>query len=184
MQCPHCGNDVAEGAAFYTTCGARQQAPAAPVNPYSNPNPYGQANPYGQPNSNPYANANPYGNPYGAGYRGPRPSVSFGDAIRLFFENYANFNGRARRSEYWYAYLFNMLLSLVSWIPVIGWIAAVAVLVPSLAVAVRRMHDLGKSGWSLLVGLIPFVGGIIVLIWMCSDSEPRPNQYGPSPKYS
>ena len=211
MQCPQCGNYVADGAAFCTTCGARQQAPAAPaapVNPYSNPNPYGQPqanpygqpqanpygqpagnpyanpNPYGQPAGNPYANPNPYGNPYGGGYRGPKPSVGFGEAISLFFSNYANFSGRARRSEYWYAYLFNLLLSMfVAWIPVIGWIAAIAILVPGLSVTVRRLHDVGKSGWWLLLALVPF-GGIVLLIWECSDGEPNPNQYGPSPKYS
>ena len=71
MQCPHCGNYVADGATFCTTCGARQEAPATPANPYSQSNPYGQppVNPYGQSNANPYGQSNPYGqppvNPYG-----------------------------------------------------------------------------------------------------------------------
>ena len=113
----------------------------------------------------------------------PKEGVGFLDAMKLYFTRYADFSGRSRRSEYWYACLFNMLLSLVCWIPVIGWIAAVAVLIPGLSVTVRRLHDVGKSGWWLLLVLVPF-GGIVLLIWECSDSDPRPNQYGPSPKYS
>ena len=56
------------------------------------------------------------------------------------------------------------------------------VLVPSLAVAARRLHDTGKSGWMLLISLIPLIGGIILLVFMCSDSQPSDNKYGPNPK--
>jgi len=65
---------------------------------------------------------------------------------------------------------------------VVFFIYSLLVLVPGLAVAVRRLHDIGKSGWMLLIGLIPIVGGIILLIWAASDSQPGDNQYGPNPK--
>ena len=82
MKCPFCGHDVADGAAFCTTCGARQEAPAAPINPYGNSNPYGQpqGNPYGQPQGNPYGQppVNPYGQPQGNPYGQPNPYNPYG----------------------------------------------------------------------------------------------------------
>lgn len=197
MQCPHCGNYVVDGTTYCPSCGAPQEAPAAPVNPYANPNPNPNPNPYGAPAApygqpNPYANPNPYGapaapygNPYGGGYAQPKPSVGFGEAVKLYFTNYANFSGRSRRSEYWYVMLFEFLVGLVlGLLPALTWIWSIATFIPSLALSVRRLHDLGKSGWWLLIALIPLVGSIILLVWECTDSDPRPNQYGPSPKYS
>jgi uncharacterized membrane protein YhaH (DUF805 family) len=97
-------------------------------------------------------------------------------------QNYANFNGRARRSEYWYFVLFNFIISLVLGLigaavnfEFLGNIYSLAVLIPSLAVAVRRMHDVGKSGWFILIP-------IYNLILACTDSQSGDNEYGPNPK--
>lgn len=110
-------------------------------------------------------------------------SVSFIDAVKLAFSHYADFKGRARRSEYWWFTLFNVIVSgLVSYIiPDLAWIWTLAVLIPGLSICVRRLHDIGKSGWYYLIGLIPLVGGIIMIVWFCQDSAPA-NQWGPNPK--
>ena len=120
------------------------------------------------------------------------------------FKQYAVFSGRSRRSEYWYFVLFNVIFAIVAifldklfgtnfTINTISGPAKVpygyfyllyflAVLIPSLAVAVRRLHDIGKSGWFFLICLIPIVGSIWLLVLMCIDSIPGPNQYGINPK--
>lgn len=104
---------------------------------------------------------------------------------------YAHFEGRARRSEYWYFTLFNVLIAIglglidgVLDIAVLSTLYSLAVLIPSLAVAVRRLHDTGRSGWWLLIGLVPLIGAIVLLVFMVGDSESGANQYGPSPKES
>ncbi len=85
--------------------------------------------------------------------------MSFGEAIKSVFSKYATFSGRARRSEFWYFVLFNFLVSFViGLIPFLSWVSglwALAILIPSLAVTVRRFHDIGKSGWTYLYFLIP-----------------------------
>ncbi len=104
--------------------------------------------------------------------------------------HYADFNGRARRKEYWMFCLFNMIISCLLGVvdsalfsmQVLSSIYALAVLIPGLAVAVRRLHDVGKSGWMLLVALIPLIGAIWLLILFCSDSKPGANKWGPNPK--
>ena len=104
-------------------------------------------------------------------------------------KNYAVFNGRARRKEYWMFMLFNILISFaIGFIEgflgspgVIGLIYTLAVLVPSIAVAIRRLHDTGRSGWWVLLGLVPVLG-IILLIFLVLDSQPNDNEYGPNPK--
>ena len=111
-------------------------------------------------------------------------------------QHYADFNGRARRSEYWYFVLFNFIVSILIGlllgviagllnVPALVYLAylwSLAVFIPSLAVSVRRLHDIGRSGWWLLLSLIPLVGAIILIIWYCTDSQPGANQYGPNPK--
>ena len=109
------------------------------------------------------------------------------DAIR---NKYATFDGRARRSEYWMFFLFYFLIALA-----IGFVEAfihlggilsilfvLGMLVPSLAVTVRRLHDTTRSGWWILIALIPAIGTIILLIFMVLDSTPGDNEYGPNPK--
>ena len=114
-------------------------------------------------------------------------------------KKYADFTGRARRAEYWWFVLINFVVifsllvltiilsgsndSLTGLGGIIYAVYALGVILPSLAVTVRRLHDTGKSGWMLLIGLIPFVGPIILLVFYFTDGEPGANQYGPSPKY-
>ncbi len=116
--------------------------------------------------------------------------MSAADAIKSVFSQYVGFKGRARRSEYWYFVLFNFLVSfvlsflgnLVEVLKFLPGIWSLAVLLPGLAVCVRRLHDIGKTGWLLLLALIPIVGEIILIVWFCKDSQPGDNQYGPNPK--
>ena len=109
--------------------------------------------------------------------------VSFIDAIKLAFTHYADFKGRSRRSEYWWFTLFNVIVSGVLGyvIPDFAWIWSLIVLIPGLAICIRRLHDAGKSGWFYLWMLLPLVGQIIVLIQLCKDST-ADNQWGPNPK--
>lgn len=99
--------------------------------------------------------------------------VSFVEAIQLFFKNYTNFDGRASRSEYWWIVLLNILVGAVvgAISPTLAGLWGLVILIPSLALCVRRLHDVGKSGWFLLIGLIPLVGGIILLVQMLRDSQ-------------
>ena len=109
-------------------------------------------------------------------------SVGFLEAFKLYFSNYTNFSGRSRRSEYFNAVLaVNCITSVCSAIPVLAAIWALVTLVPGIALVVRRLHDVGRSGWWYLIMLIPLVGTIIMLIWLCTDSD-NDNQWGPNPK--
>ncbi len=106
-------------------------------------------------------------------------------------KKYAVFTGRARRAEYWYFVLFSALAATAvgflgeflapDFLP-LDTIYAVGVLLPSIAVSVRRLHDIGKSGWNLLWSLLPVVGIIILLIFAVKDSDEGDNKYGPNPK--
>jgi uncharacterized membrane protein YhaH (DUF805 family) len=116
--------------------------------------------------------------------------MSIADAVRSVLTQYATFSGRARRSEYWWFFLAYFIASVVASIidgilgvMVLGVILGLGLLIPTLAVGVRRLHDIGKSGWWLLIGLIPLVGAIVLLVFACQDSQPGTNQWGPSPKY-
>lgn len=107
-------------------------------------------------------------------------------------KNYTGFQGRASRQEYWMFFLFNVLavlaLSIVGGIihQTLGLILAygymLAVALPSLAVAMRRLHDTGKSGWFVLISLVPAVGSIILLIFLAQEGQSTDNQYGSNPK--
>ena len=123
---------------------------------------------------------------YYGGYQAPynnQNTISLGDAIKNCFQKYAEFSGRARRSEYWYFALFNFIVGLlVGWIPFVGLFVSLGLLIPSIAVGVRRLHDTGRSGWLYLLALVPIAGTIVLIIWFCEDSQ-RDNEYGPSPKY-
>lgn len=111
---------------------------------------------------------------------GQPQEVSFGDAIKICFNKYADFEGRARRSEFWWWQLFVFLAGLVVGSLTCG-LGYLAVLIPTYAVGARRLHDTGRSGWWQLLSLT-FVGSIILIVWWCEDSH-RDNEYGPSPKY-
>ena len=130
--------------------------------------------------------------------------MSMMEAVKSVFHNYANFHGRARRSEYWLFTLFNGLVCFgmsilimvfagaalandrvpggAGALGVLYWIYGLAVIVPSLAVSCRRLHDIGRSGAYLLFAFIPVVGGIFLLIWLIQDGTPGGNLYGPDPK--
>lgn len=105
--------------------------------------------------------------------------MGFIGAIKSVLSQYVGFTGRARRSEYWWWTLFTLLWS---WIPIINILLALVFFLPALAVAIRRLHDTGRTGWWLLIGLIPIIGAIVLLIFYCTDSQPGENQYGPNPK--
>lgn len=127
----------------------------------------------------------------------PEASLGFSEAISMVFHKYATFKGRARRSEYWWFYLFFVIVGTVAigsdsalgikfqgaYYGPIYIIAMLALFLPNLAVSVRRFHDIGKSGWNYLFTLIPLIGDIILIVWFCHDSDKSENEYGVSPKY-
>lgn len=108
----------------------------------------------------------------------------FLDALK----KYADFSGRSRRSEYWYFVLFNFLISLVAGFidgaigfQVLGLIVSLALFIPGIAVSVRRLHDVGRSGWWLLIALTG-IGIIVLIVWHATDGEPGKNKWGHNPK--
>ena len=108
---------------------------------------------------------------------------SFGDAISACFKKFASFEGRANRSEFWYFYLFYVLCSFLAWIPILGQLLMLAFIVPYISVAVRRLHDIGKSGWWYWISLIPIVGAIWLIVLYCQPSQEGDNEYGPNPNF-
>lgn len=124
------------------------------------------------------------------------------DWMLMPLKRYADFNGRSRRKEYWMFTLFTFIVYMVLYALMfmgmdyetgqpggLGMLAmgllglfAIGVLVPSIAVAVRRFHDQDKSGWLVLLGLIPFLGGLILLVFMCLEGTRGPNRFGEDPK--
>lgn len=127
----------------------------------------------------------------------PANMMSIMDATKSCFQQYVGFSGRASRSEYWFFYLSfvvaaigMLVLTIVSAFVLdalaglMGMLTMVTYLgffLPMLSVTVRRLHDLGKSGWMFLVVLIPIVGGILLLVWFVSDGQPHDNAYGAVP---
>lgn len=111
-------------------------------------------------------------------------------------KKYATFSGRARRKEYWYFFLFNVLISMVlgfvdgltgnfepaSGFGLLSGIYTLSVLIPGIAVGVRRLHDTGRTGWWLLIILIPLIGALVLLYFMILDSNSGSNKYGNDPK--
>ena len=149
----------------------------------------------------------------------PREKVSFCTAIKNGFMNYVTFEGRIRRSEYWW---FMLIINLVTFILLLFMILSIcgvfeyyrysryeygryiyyyyddslaptislfsiyvcAIMLPTLAATVRRLHDIGKQGETIFIGLVPFFGGIVLLVLLCTDSMKESNEYGPSTKYA
>ena len=129
---------------------------------------------------------------YEQAYAGPGDHpTGFQDSVRTVFKKYATFTGRARRPEYWWFVLFNFIgnfvLSIIDAMvfgsgdtgPLSG-LFSLAILIPSIAVGARRLHDIGRSGWWLLIGLIPLLGWIILIIWLVKKGDEHPNEYGPA----
>jgi uncharacterized membrane protein YhaH (DUF805 family) len=127
--------------------------------------------------------------------------MGFGEAVKSFWSNYAKFQGRSRRSEYWFIQLFLVLTNLaVAAIDlflmdgdvdrfianggggIVGLIWILVTIVPALAALVRRLHDTGKSGWWVLIGFVPLLGGIVLLVFTVVNSDVGENQFGVSPK--
>jgi len=126
--------------------------------------------------------------------------MGFGEAVRLFFKNYVNFQGRARRAEFWWPYLL-FILVYIALIVIVGALSALgdvgamigglvalviglfmlAMIIPSLSVTVRRLHDKNMSGWMILIGLIPFAGFYLLYLYVTEGTQ-GPNQYGEDPK--
>ena len=116
--------------------------------------------------------------------------------IECLTQKYFCFSGRARRKEYWLFVLFNYIVGVVigfvcgflsgatgiAAFAYLGVIYHLAVLLPGLGVGVRRLHDIGKSGWWFLIVLVPFVGPIVLIVFLCLDSQPGENSYGANPK--
>lgn len=106
------------------------------------------------------------------------------------WKKYVDFSGRARRSEYWMFVLFNILASAVALLLDVilatplafSNLYSLAVILPGLAVAVRRLHDTDRSGWWLLINFVPVVGGIVLLVFFCGNSTPGENRFGANPK--
>lgn len=181
--------------------GGQAYGNSAPQQQYQNP----YQTPYQQPNQNPYQQ--PYQPAMGYVPNAKKNPIK---AYADFWKNYANFNGRARRSDYWYVALAEAVIGMVfgilagiimaivynvTWdddvMAVVGAIAggilclySLATIVPHLSLTVRRLHDIGKGGVYLLLWLIPGgIGSIIILVFCCTDSQPGINQYGTSEKY-
>lgn len=111
-------------------------------------------------------------------------------------KKYATFEGRARRKEYWFFQLFNVLAVLVlalvdgatgtfsaeAGLGLLSGLYVLAILVPSIAVTVRRLHDTDRSGWWFLIGFVPLIGGLVLLVFALLDSTPGANRFGTNPK--
>jgi uncharacterized membrane protein YhaH (DUF805 family) len=117
--------------------------------------------------------------------------MSFADAVSACLHKYATFSGRARRSEFWWFTLATVLVSIVGTAldqvvgsSLVSTVLTLALLLPSLAVSVRRLHDTGRTGWWCFIALVPLVGAIVLLVFDCQDSSPGHNVYGPSPKFA
>ena len=125
---------------------------------------------------------------------------TFKSAVRTCMKDkYAKFSGRATRSEFWFFYLFNLIISWLAfgfltvalmasdfWASMLVFALMVLYLivffVPNISVAVRRLHDIGRSGWWSLLGLVPYVGGIVLLVFFILDSQPCDNRFGLAPR--
>jgi len=114
------------------------------------------------------------------------------EAYKKFWRNYTNFSGRSTVADYWWVVLCNAIIGFVigfigglagesatSLVTVVVGIYELAIIIPALALCIRRLHDTNRSGWFILMGLIPFVGGIILIVFMCLKSVDEGNKYGP-----
>ncbi|AZZ98120.1 DUF805 domain-containing protein [Pseudoalteromonas sp. R3] len=118
------------------------------------------------------------------------------DSYLSVLKNYTEFKGRARRKEYWLFMLCNLIVMIVlglvdmmlgmyseeAGVGLVSGLYALAVIIPSIAVGVRRLHDIGRSGWWMLLTFVPLVGPLVLLVFNVMDSKPGENEYGPNPK--
>lgn len=129
--------------------------------------------------------------------------MGFIEANKSFFRRYADFEGRSAPSEMWWPFLLYWIVIVLCYIPMIVMMSLygeddprvgismaplfiwwLATLLPGIAVRVRRFHDQDKSGWMYLLRFIPFVGGLVIIVFMCLEGTRGSNQYGPSPKFA
>ncbi|PWE55953.1 DUF805 domain-containing protein [Metarhizobium album] len=114
--------------------------------------------------------------------------MSFTEAVSSALSKYVVFSGRASRSEYWWFVLFNIIVSIVAagvdaalGIQAVGALVSLALLLPGIAVGVRRLHDIDKSGWWLLIAFVPLIGFIVLIYFFVQPSQPGDNRFGPPP---
>lgn len=118
--------------------------------------------------------------------------MGFSEAVRTaLLERYAEFSGRSRRSEYWWFVLFNILLNIVVSLigavlgdaigSILGLLVMLALIIPGIAVTVRRLHDTDRSGWWILIALIPLIGTLVLLFFMVQRGTPGDNRFGTDP---
>jgi uncharacterized membrane protein YhaH (DUF805 family) len=114
--------------------------------------------------------------------------MGFSEAVRTCFAKYAEFSGRAPRSEFWFFWLFSIIADLVGEVIdkargtiIVGVIIALVLLLPTIAVSVRRLHDIDRTGWWYLLVFVPIIGWIVLLVWYCTRGSVGPNRYGPDP---
>ena len=176
MFCRNCGSTILEHSAVCLSCGVK----AGTGNKFC---PYCGAEP--DPNavicvkcgvslSGNYSKSNALTNTTSGGVN------DLGSAVKTCFNKYATFSGRANRSEFWFFYLF-MLIAM--FVPIIGWVAQLAFFIPYISVTVRRLHDVGKSGWWIFISLIPLAGWIWIILLLCQASDEGENEYGANPNY-
>jgi uncharacterized membrane protein YhaH (DUF805 family) len=111
--------------------------------------------------------------------------MGFADAVRTGLSKYVGFQGRATRSEFWYFVLFVIIVEVVAYAidagvfgrPILYSIAAIGLLLPNLAIAVRRLHDIDRSGWWIFISLIPLIGIILLIVWYCTKGTLGPNRF-------
>lgn len=124
-------------------------------------------------------------------YNRPVPPLTFDQAVKRVLNNYAGFTGRASRAEFWWFILFTCIVSWViailyavtnmaifQWI---SWVVNLGLLIPTLAVSWRRLHDVGRAGGWWFINFVPIVGWIFFIIWCVKPSEPQPNRFGNVP---
>jgi len=112
--------------------------------------------------------------------------MGFSEAVRSGFEHYATFDGRASRPAFWWWTLFAILAGIAAnivdailGVPIFTLVVGLGLLLPNLSVAIRRLHDTGRTGWWILIGLIPLIGFIVLLIFYVQAGDPGENEYGP-----
>jgi uncharacterized membrane protein YhaH (DUF805 family) len=181
MFCSNCGIESVQNASFCQSCGkplnanATSKLPGPQVSPSEFAPGGGQMPPKNTTSSN-----------------APK-AMKFMEAVKFGYLNYANFKGRASRSQYWYwvlhYWIVSVALTVFSGVSLflasdgtalpLGSLFFVGIFIPSIACATRRLHDINKSGALMLLGLIPIIGAIILLVWFCAPGDPGANRYGP-----
>ena len=180
------GSADGQQSASYQQSSQYQQPQYQQSSQYQQSAQYQQSSQYQQ--SAPYQQASYQGSSAGGTVT---PSLSFKEAIETIISKAFVAEGRARRSEYWYGALVVFLVSVVTNVlfggddnplSLVGSVISLAVSIPMIFCGIRRLHDVGKSGWFMLLPLIPLIGSIILIVFMVKDSEYQTNQYGPCPK--